>query len=100
MPRRYHRIALGFTGLDIADEIAKLKTDPGKDMVVYGSGILVASLMKLGLIDEYQLIVCPVILGSGKSLFGGNDDKLNLKLLKTTTFNCGSVLFYYQPDHQ
>lgn len=84
---------------DPATEIARLKREPGKDMVIYGSGKLVQTLMKAGLIDEYQLIVCPVILGSGKSMFGDIDDKLSLSLLKTTQFDCGSVLFYYQP-HQ
>jgi dihydrofolate reductase len=82
---------------DPAAEIARLKSEPGKDMVIYGSGKLVQTLMKHNLIDEYQIIVCPVILGSGKPLFGGIDDKLSLTLLKTTPFDCGSVLFYYQP---
>lgn len=82
---------------DPAEEVARLKSEPGKDMVIYGSGRLVQTLMKHGLIDEYQIIVCPVILGSGKPLFSDINDKLNLTLLKTTVFDCGSVLFYYQP---
>lgn len=82
---------------DIAEEISKLKQQPGKDMVIYGSGSIVTTLARLGLIDEYRIFVNPVVLGSGKPQFKGIKDRLNLKLLTTKTFNCGVVLLHYQP---
>ncbi len=81
----------------IPEEIVKMKQQPGKDMVVYGSGSIVSALMNLGLIDEYRIMVNPVILGNGKPLFKGLKDKLNLWLLKTKTFGSGNVLLSYQP---
>ena len=82
---------------NIAGEVATLKQRPGKDMVIYGSGSIVTTLTQLGLIDEYRIFVNPVVLGSGKPLFKGLNDRLNLKLLTTKTFNCGVVLLHYQP---
>src|ERR1700691_2843908 len=64
----------------VADEIIKMKQAPGKDILVLGSGTIVAELTDLGLIDEYRLIVNPVILGGGKNLFAGVHKKINLKL--------------------
>jgi dihydrofolate reductase len=81
---------------DIAEEISKLKQQPGKDMVIYGSGSIITTLTQLGLIDEYRIFVNPVMLGSGKPLFKGLHDRLKLKLLTTKTFNCGVVLLHYQ----
>ncbi len=80
------------------DEILKLKQQPGKNMMIFGSGTLVEQLAALGLIDEYQLMVNPVILGKGKPLFKDIKDRINLKLVKTKTFNNGIVLLQYQPD--
>ncbi len=81
----------------IPEEIVKMKQQPGKNMVVYGSGSIVSALMNLGLIDEYRIIVNPVILGNGKPLFKGLKDKLNLRLLETKTFGSGNVLLCYRP---
>jgi dihydrofolate reductase len=81
----------------IPEEIVKLKQQPGKDMVIYGSGSLVSAFTHMGLIDEYRLIVNPVVLGSGKPLFKGLKDKLNFQLLKATTLGSGNVLLSYQP---
>ncbi len=81
----------------IPEEIVKMKQQPGKDMVIYGSGSIVSALMNLGLIDEYRIIVNPVILGNGKPLFKGLKDKLNLRLLETKTFGSGNVLLCYRP---
>jgi dihydrofolate reductase len=75
-----------------------MKQLPGKDMVILGSGSIVSTLTQLGLIDEYRLIVNPVILGNGKPLFKGLKDRLNLKLLKTKAFSSGNVLLSYQPE--
>ncbi len=82
---------------NIADEVAALKQQPGKDIVIYGSGSIVSTLTQLGLIDEYLIFVNPIVLGSGKPLFKGLKDRLSLKLLKTRTFRNGIVLLYYQP---
>ncbi len=80
-----------------AEEIAKLKQQPGKDMILWGSISLAQSLMKEGLIDEYQLRVCPVALGKGKRLFPDDISTLDMKHLKTKTYNSGMVLLRYQP---
>jgi dihydrofolate reductase len=75
-------------------EVAKLKQAAGKGMVIWGSISLAQSLINDGLIDEYQLIVCPVVLGSGKPLFR-DGDSLDMKLLKTKSFDRGAVLLAY-----
>jgi len=82
---------------NIAEEMAKLKQQPGKDMAIFGSGSIVSTFTQRGLIDEYRIIVNPVVLGNGKPLFKGIHDKLNLKLLKTKTFRSGNVMLCYQP---
>lgn len=80
------------------EDILRMKQLPGKDMMIFGSGTIVEQLTNLGLIDEYQLLVNPVILGKGKPLFKDIKDGMKLKLVKTKTFNNGIVLFQYQPD--
>jgi len=82
----------------VPEEIEKMKQEPGKDMLIYGSASIVQTLMNLGLIDEYQLLVHPVVLGSGKPLFKDIKDKIHLKLIKTKTFPSGVVGLYYQAD--
>ncbi len=82
---------------DIGKEVKKLKHTTGLDIVIYGSGTIVQQLANLGLIDEYRLLVNPVILGRGKPMFKEVKDKLNLKLLKTKTFKSGNVLLCYRP---
>lgn len=82
----------------IPEEIEKMKHEPGKDMVIYGSASIVQALTNLGLIDEYQLLVHPVVLGSGKPLFQNIMDRMKLKLVKTKMFNSGVVGLYYQPE--
>ncbi len=62
-----------------------------------GSGSIVSTLTQSGLIDDYRIFVNPVVLGSGKPLFNGVKDRLNLKLLTTKTFDCGVVLLHYRP---
>jgi dihydrofolate reductase len=83
---------------DAADEIEKLKQLPGRDMMIFGSGRLVSSLAPLGLIDEYRLMVNPVVLGSGNPLFVGLKERLHVKLMDTKSFKSGNVLLTYQPD--
>jgi dihydrofolate reductase len=82
---------------NITEEIAKLKQQPGKDMAIFGSGSIVSTLTQLGLIDEYRIMVNPVVLGNGKPLFKDIHDKLNLKLLRTKTFRSGNIMLCYQP---
>ena len=74
-----------------------MKQQSGKDMVIFGSGSIVSTFMQFGLIDEYRIIVNPVVLGSGKPLFKGINEKHNLKLLKTEVLGSGVVILYYQP---
>ncbi len=83
---------------NIAEEISSLKQRPGKDLIIFGSANLAVSLIQMDLIDEYRIMVNPVVLGNGKPLFKGIHDRLNLKLLKTKTFDSGNVLLYYQPE--
>lgn len=78
------------------EEIRRMKQLPGKNMVIYGSGTLVSALARHSLIDEYRLIVNPVVLGAGKSLFTGITDRLNLRLLDTEALGSGNVLLRYQ----
>ena len=79
------------------EEIIKLKKQPGKSMVLWGSISLAQSLMKVGLIDEYQLRICPVAIGNGKQLFPDDIGTLNMKHLETKTYDSGMVLLRYQP---
>ena len=73
-------------------EVAKLREGSGKGMVIWGSISLAQSLMQDGLVDEYQLFVCPVTLGEGRPLFPG---KAEMKLVRTQTFARGAVLLAY-----
>lgn len=81
---------------DLKEEVLKLKQKPGGDILV-GSPGLINSLIQLGLIDELQLFVHPVIVGSGLPLFKNITEKINLKLIKTKTFAFGGIILYYQP---
>jgi dihydrofolate reductase len=83
---------------NIPEEISKLKQQPGKDWLLFGSADLASTLMNYGLIDEYRVMVNPVVLGSGKPLFKGVKDRLELKLASAKTFRNGNVLLCYQPD--
>ena len=82
---------------NIAEEVSKLKQQSGQDILIAGSGELVHTLMQHDLIDEYRLMVHPVVLGSGKRLFRDGTDTKVLKLIETKTFSSGVVLLSYQP---
>jgi dihydrofolate reductase len=82
---------------NIAEEMRKLKNEPGPDMVIMGSGSIVAQFAQEGLIDDYQIVVSPLVLGKGKSMFEGVKEKLSLKLAKTRSFSNGNVLLCYEP---
>jgi dihydrofolate reductase len=83
---------------DVAAEVAKLKQAAGKDLIIFGSNNLSASFINLGLIDEVRIIVAPVLLGEGISLFAGVTNTPRLNLLKTRAFKSGNVLHYYAPE--
>ena len=83
---------------NIVEELSKLKQQPGQDINITGSGTLVHSLMQHDLIDEYQLLVCPVVLGVGKRLFKDGSDTKVLRLVETKPFGSGMVMLTYQPD--
>jgi len=83
----------------IEEEVLELKQQPGRYILV-GSRSLIIQLMKLNLIDEYQLCVHPVVVGSGLPLFENINDRTILKLIKTKTFSGGAVTLYYEPTNE
>jgi dihydrofolate reductase len=83
----------------IEEEVLELKQQSVKDIFV-GSRSLIIYLMKLNLIDEYQLCVHPVIVGSGLPLFENINDRTILKLIKTKIFSSGAVILYYEPTKE
>ena len=82
-----------------AGELMKMKEQPGQDLAIFGSSDLAVSLTKQGLIDEYRIIVNPIVLGGGKMLLKGLNGRLKLKLVASRTFASGSVLLCYRPDN-
>ena len=82
---------------DIVEEIKKMKQTPGRDMTILGSGSILAQFAEQGLIDEYEIMVDPVVLGDGTPILKGITHKLDLKLTGTRTFGSGVVLLSYQP---
>lgn len=84
---------------DLKETVLELKQQSGKDILV-GSRSLIIQLMKLNLIDEYQLCVHPVVAGSGLPLFENINDRTILKLIKTKTFSGGAVTLYYEPTNE
>jgi dihydrofolate reductase len=79
----------------MSEEVAKLKNESGNDIVIYGSGSIVQALSGLGAIDEYRLIVNPVVLGAGRPLFDGVDRR-NLKLTESLAWPSGCVALTYE----
>jgi dihydrofolate reductase len=84
---------------NIAEEIVRLKQQPGHMLLVAGSGVLVQALMQHDLVDEYRLLVYPLVLGKGKRLFQ-EGSQARLKLEKTQAFSTGVVLLQYQPERK
>ena len=82
---------------NVAEEISKLKATEGGDILVAGSGTLVQSLMEHDLVDEYRLMIFPVVLGSGARLFPDTPDKTVLRLVDTKAFDSGVVVHTYHP---
>jgi dihydrofolate reductase len=85
---------------NVAEEVSALKQQPGGDIVVHGSGQLVDTLMQNDLVDEYRLMVFPVILGSGKRLFREGSERSALRLVEAKPVGSdGVVILTYKPNH-
>jgi dihydrofolate reductase len=84
-------------GDNVAEEISRLKEQPGKDISISGSGTLVQSLLRDDLIDEFRLLVHPIVVGSGKRLFADEGDRKPLELVDSKTFSTGVVYLTYRP---
>jgi len=84
---------------NVADEVRKLKAQPGKDIYVDGSSVLVHTLAQADLVDEYHLLVFPIVLGSGKRVFPDGFYS-GLKLIETKSFPSGVILMRYQPERK
>jgi dihydrofolate reductase len=83
---------------DAVKELSRLKAEPGKDLYIFGSADLSSTFTRHNLIDEYRLMVNPVVLGKGGPLFKESESMLKLKLLNTKSFKNGNVLLYYAPE--
>jgi len=83
---------------DLVAAVQKLKRSRGPGIAILGSGSLVAQLAPAGLIDEYQLVVCPIVLGSGRTLFEGVNPPLHLRQTGSRSFANGSVVLTYRPE--
>jgi len=82
---------------NLADEVRKLKQEDGDHMVIMGSGSIIAQLAGENVIDEYQMVVNPIVLGAGRTMFDGLKGKVKLKLTNSRTFSNGNVLLCYGP---
>ena len=82
---------------ELVTEVRKMKLASGPDMVILGSGSIVAQLAAEGLIDEFQIAVTPIVLGKGRTLFEGVKENLGLKLTKSRMFGNGHVVLWYAP---
>lgn len=82
---------------DLVTNIRKMKSEPGEGMAILGSGSIVSQLALEGVIDEYQIVVNPIALGVGRTMFDGIKEKLSLQLTKSRTFRNGKVLLCYEP---
>ncbi|HEX9377638.1 MAG TPA: dihydrofolate reductase family protein [Actinomycetota bacterium] len=83
---------------DVAEAVARLKEEEGKDIQVIGSGGLVQTLLEHGLVDELRLMIHPLVLGGGKRLFRDGNPKTNLRLVDSTTSTTGVVILTYRPE--
>jgi dihydrofolate reductase len=82
---------------NVADEVSRLKQQPGKDILVFGSTELVNALVRHGLVDEFRLMVFPIVLGGGKRLFEDAGEQRALSLVDTKTFGTDVVVLTYEP---
>ena len=84
----------------VVEEVARLKQQPGQDILIYGAGNLARTLLQHGLIDELRNWVCPVVVGSGEHLFKSATDVPALKLVETKPFKTGVIILSYQPEQK
>ena len=82
---------------DLTDEIFKLKSREGKDMIVYGGASFDSSLIKLGLIDEFLLFINPVAIGNGMTIFKDLNEIQKFNMVESIAFDSGEVLLHYEP---
>ncbi|WP_273847473.1 dihydrofolate reductase family protein [Rubrobacter calidifluminis] len=82
---------------DVAEEVSALKEQPGRDVLIFGSGELVNALMEHDLIDEYRLMVFPIVAGGGKRLFGDRVEAKVMEHVGTETFGSGVIVLTYRP---
>ncbi|MGA9396692.1 MAG: dihydrofolate reductase family protein [Anaerolineaceae bacterium] len=85
---------------DFITELNRLKKKPGEGLFMLGGSDLAVSCLQAGLLDEIRIMLNPIVLGAGKPLFKGIQNRLNLKLLKTRVFKNGNVLLSYRPVYQ
>ena len=83
---------------DFSEEVLKLKDQPGKNIVAFGGAGLAASLMKLGLVDEYRLMVTPTLLGAGKPLFSSGYNRSDLELVDAKIMDTGALIIHYRSN--
>jgi dihydrofolate reductase len=81
---------------DLATEVRRMKSEAGPGLLILGSGEIVAQLTQAGLIDAYQLVVVPIVLGSGRTLFEGVTGRPRLKVTQTRAFRNGNVVGWYE----
>jgi dihydrofolate reductase len=85
---------------DILAETRRLKAESGPDLLIMGSGTIVSQLTEAGLVDAYQIVVNPLVLGSGRTMFEGVTRRVNLTLEKSRTFKNGKVVLWYSQGHR
>jgi len=83
---------------DIAQSLSKIKEDLDKNMVIFGSGVLIQSLMRDNLVDRYVLLIHPLVLGSGSRLFNDGGAPITLRLISSKTTSKGVVIVIYEPQ--
>jgi dihydrofolate reductase len=83
---------------NIAEKVASLKQEPGKDLVMFGGADIATSFIKLGLIDEYRILITPTVFGGGTPLFKGGYDRFGLKLLDSKSLDTGAIILRYTPE--
>jgi dihydrofolate reductase len=82
---------------DLVAEVTRMKQQPGPDLVILGSGTIVSQLTQARLIDEYQIVMSPIVLGKGRTLFETVEGKVAMTLTKTRAFKNGNVVLWYEP---
>jgi dihydrofolate reductase len=82
---------------EIATELRTMKQESKSDLVILGSGSIVSQLTPKGLIDEYQVVIIPVVLGEGRTMFDGAPERMKLRLINSRTFDNGNTFLCYQP---